>query len=123
MNMTSLILAAIAGAVAALLARLLKDPKEDKQAYGITFAVIFAALYFTSRFTVLPWWEVRQVEAKLLETPAFKAIKTYDPEGYDKLMDELRTAVKEHRTQEQVVVMFRDYGMKLVLKKLPTSSN
>jgi hypothetical protein len=123
MNWTSIILAAVAGGIAGIVARLIANPKENRNTYLVAFFAVFGGLYLLSRSVILPKVELRQAEAKLLEIPAFKALRLHDSDAYGKLMDEVKVALKGGKKEGEIFGIFRKHMVAIVEDRLPKASN
>lgn len=128
MNWISIGLAALSGGLAAAIATLaIRNPKEKRVAYAIVFFVSLAVLQGISRQYVFPdlnaRYQIRKVEAALLEIPAFQAVKQYDPKTYEKLMSDLRESIKKGTDESQMIGLVRGHITGLVQKRLPYASD
>jgi hypothetical protein len=128
MNWISICLAALSGGLAAAIAALaIRNPKERRVAYAIVFFVSLAVLQVISRQYVFPdlnaRYQIRKVEADLLEIPAFQTIKQYDPKTYEKLKSGLRESIKKGTDDQHVIGLVREQIIGLLQKRLPYASD
>lgn len=128
MDWISVGIAAVSGALAAGLASLLvRNRKTHRIAFAAVLVVSFAMVYGLLRQFASPqikaWNEARNVESSLQAIPTYQAIKRYDPQTYDSIVADLKSAVESGADETQMIGRVRDHITRLIRKRLPSATD
>lgn len=128
MGWLSVILAGFSGALSATIAYLfVRNPKERRVAYASLFVLCFAVLYVFSRVFVLPyiheWQFEHKIERHLQEIPAYREIKSSDPETYARIRTIVRDGTREGDRTDLVAGRIRVVINELVTQRIPQASD
>lgn len=128
MEWASAILAGLSGALSAAIAYLfVRNPKERRVAYASLFVLSFAILHVLSRIFVLPhihvWQFEQKIERHLQENPAYREIKSSDPETYARIRTIVRDGTREGDRTDVVAGRIRAVMNELVTNRIPQASD
>jgi hypothetical protein len=92
-------------------------------AKGLAGIIAGVILFTLAKMYVWPWWQMRDVESKLQEIPAYAALKEHDPSTYDRVMSELRKGAEGSRNEAQTIAAVRKQIEDIVKARIPKASN
>jgi hypothetical protein len=125
MNWIGIAVGAGAGVVAVLISagvmRMLG--KSNTKGATVLHVVIFAAALALGREVVEPRIQAAQVEAKLLEMPAYRAMQQFEPDSYKRILTALETGIANKQPLEQMWSATRPVVSEVTAKRLPHASD
>src|SRR3990167_1796405 len=126
--MMTIVAIAAALALSALVAGLtIRDKTARPKAYRLVFGLAFLLFFGASNKLVLPMlsshYAMADFEAGLEKNPAFVAIRQYDPALYNELLQDMRTAISEGMTPDQLSAFIRDKAASVVQQRIGHASN
>lgn len=115
---------AVAGGLVYVFTKKSKDKKQNHSVItGITIAVLFAlSTQFITPY-INNYYNSTHLEDALLKSPAYSAIKQYDPTTYNTILNQLDLATKEGKSQDEAVTLVHTSIAALIQKRIPSASD
>lgn len=127
MNWIGMVVGSVCGAVGALIATLILGKKSSEGVGRLVSLAIFAMLFGLSREYVTPilhaHYNAYGIDSELSKSPAWVAMKAYEPVTYNRILDAARIRLKTGENMGKVSDEMAANVQALILKRVPTTSD
>ncbi|NMZ78964.1 hypothetical protein [Pseudomonas mandelii] len=117
---------AVCGAVAGGLVYAFTRKTKNKN-YSVITAIIMAVLFALSRQFIIPhinnYYNSTHLQEALSKSPAYSAIKQYDPATYSNILNQINLAATEGKKQDEAVGLVHASIVALIQKRIPSASD